>query len=475
MSGLGTALGLLYATLIVFHTNTNGLQFAPTPSTQIDTSTCGVSKGCFQVPAGCSFTNCDYLLTYQANGNNIVFELSSKVTSGTTEPYVAVGFSSDTKMGDDSVIGCLYVASSGQMNVYQSYNLGHTNIPITNTAFGLSSVEGGVKDGRITCRFSRQKTVVPHDPQVFDLTKPFYLMIARGAQSGGHLAMHSTSAGQLPVVSSEKIDLTALSKTGRSSGVSSEKLMKRAHAICMIIAWMLPAGLGIIIARYYKHSLNRQCLRRKLWFNLHRVCMVTVLCLTIVGIVTIVIAVGGFEMDEELPGRAHPILGIIVAILCILNPIMAQFRPHPDDERRPIFNWSHRIVGFTAHVFSMAAMLTGIQMGDFEIPNWTWMFVAVYIAVHFSAAIFLHVSKRIDEKNGNRRRRVSKEYSHDFVPLTEMNESIAGGVDDDAESEKRHRKIFDFSFDFIRQTLLLVYAIFVSALTLVLASYIAQG
>ena len=38
-----------------------------------------------------------------------------------------------------------------------------------------------------------------------------------------------------------------------------------------------------------------------------------------------------------------------------VQPIMAACRPHPDEKRRPIFNWAHWLVGSSAH------MLSGMQ------------------------------------------------------------------------------------------------------------------
>jgi hypothetical protein len=54
---------------------------------------CGVTKGCFLHPSGCTESNCEYLLTYRVNGDFIDFEMSARTTG-----YISVGFSYDKLM-----------------------------------------------------------------------------------------------------------------------------------------------------------------------------------------------------------------------------------------------------------------------------------------------------------------------------------------------------------------------------------------
>ncbi|XP_074646083.1 putative ferric-chelate reductase 1 homolog [Tubulanus polymorphus] len=445
---------------IAFFGIANG-QFSPTPSTQIDTSTCGVSKGCFRVPDGCSFTNCDYLLTYKANGNDIDFELSSKVISGTTAPYVAIGFSSDAKMGDDSVLACLSMASSNQMKIYQSYNRRYVNVAISQA--GLQPTKTGVvENGRITCTFSRQKTVAPPNAEIFDLAQKWHLLIARGTESAGALTKHSTSAGHLPVISSGDVDLSSVDPPKTSNKEESpEHMMKRAHAIFMILAWTLPSGLAILIARFYKEDFSVMCIKSKLWFQLHRISMVVVLVFTILGFILIFVAEGGFEMDSELPNAAHPILGIIVTVLCIANPIMALFRPDPTHEKRPIFNWSHRIVGGLSYLLANITIIIGFLMGEFKIPSWTVWLMGVYMIIYGIIFIALEVCNCIATK----KHKVDTEMKT-ISDDDKSNEAVAEEVDKGSSSSV---------VAILKKVLIAVYIVVAAILLITMIVYIAMG
>ena len=57
----------------------------------IDTSSCGESKGCLRLPAGCT-TQCDHLVTWRQDGDDIQMELEAG-----TPGWIAVGF---TKVQD---------------------------------------------------------------------------------------------------------------------------------------------------------------------------------------------------------------------------------------------------------------------------------------------------------------------------------------------------------------------------------------
>ena len=59
----------------------------------IDWSACGRSKGCFFYPKSCDGSDCKAAVTYEARGDEFIFEIS--VTSA---DFIAVGFSDDPVM-----------------------------------------------------------------------------------------------------------------------------------------------------------------------------------------------------------------------------------------------------------------------------------------------------------------------------------------------------------------------------------------
>jgi hypothetical protein len=81
---------------------------------------CDGVKGCLGLPGGSCIQerSCSALLTFAQR--NQFFELELWATNSPVNSFVAVGFSDDNKMGDDSVTECTVV--NGRVNVYMSRN-----------------------------------------------------------------------------------------------------------------------------------------------------------------------------------------------------------------------------------------------------------------------------------------------------------------------------------------------------------------
>ena len=57
------------------------------------TDGCGESKGCLRIPSGCTQPGCDFLATYQSQGEHVTFELY-----GRDIDWVAIGFNDAKSM-----------------------------------------------------------------------------------------------------------------------------------------------------------------------------------------------------------------------------------------------------------------------------------------------------------------------------------------------------------------------------------------
>lgn len=83
---------------------------------------CGEQKSCFGTPSGCIATrNCKAIVSTSVRGEQYEFELKTQ-----TGAYVAVGFSDDDKMGDDSTIEC--VRDGNGLNAYAGYTEARPNL-----------------------------------------------------------------------------------------------------------------------------------------------------------------------------------------------------------------------------------------------------------------------------------------------------------------------------------------------------------
>lgn len=346
----------------------------PAPTTQPPTTFtkdpgCGSSKGCY---SDCSGNSCGFLMTWAPDntGTNIAITLKGSVGSG--DRYVAFGLSSDKEMGGDSVTECTHVG--GNINVYNSKNNGKSNSRLAAAGqAGLTLVSSDFTDGVLTCSFTR--TVNGPTSDVFNLDGTTYnIFLAIGPAAPSNIGQHDS----IPDVSASAVSLQDITVDVTSAALSFP--LVKAHGSLMMVAWIFAASIGIVVARYFKNVWpDSTWFGQKIWFQIHRGCMVVVLLSTVAAFIIIFVDVGEYsEITGETYKKAHPVLGIIVTALCVLNPIMALFRPHPNTKNRPIFNWAHWAVGTTAHILGVVTIFFGVRLEKAGAPDYL-----IYVLVAF--------------------------------------------------------------------------------------------
>ncbi|XP_033737676.1 putative ferric-chelate reductase 1 homolog [Pecten maximus] len=356
--------------------------------------TCGTSKGCF---VSCEGDSCDYVVTWKDGPDYVDFEVSSKIEMDDVY-WIAIAFSNDLKMGDDDTVDC--IATKTKVIVTRSFNEGKRNIPLGSVEGmkGLSRTSGSFKDGILTCKFrrskpdlvTRRKRQAVSSKAMFDLNQKWYLMFGHGSGFERGTDLIKSMHGENPKVTPSRVDFQSVDVIGETARYPLIKV----HAILMIIAWILCTGVGIVAARYYKPVwTSTNIMGQRIWFQIHRTCMVTALVLTVIGFVIIFVEAGGYSQIPKIEGKeyvqAHPPLGIIVTILAIVNPIMSIFRPGPKDEKRPIFNWAHWSVGMLAHILSVIAICFGMEMKKSTAPSYSVWVVVGYVIYHVIMEIIL--------------------------------------------------------------------------------------
>ncbi|CAC5365646.1 unnamed protein product [Mytilus coruscus] len=149
-----------------------------------DGSECGKTRSCFRNGVkNCQHFECEYFLSYWMDKQKAVvdFELSGK-----SDGWLAVGFSSDRKMGGDAIFGCIYQYSRTMPIRAASFEDPHPHVrPEEKQNFAIKHSES--KNGYIYCRF-----IVPvkrRDSGV-DLTNEWVQFYARGNVSGGLMEKH---------------------------------------------------------------------------------------------------------------------------------------------------------------------------------------------------------------------------------------------------------------------------------------------
>ncbi|XP_045189026.2 putative ferric-chelate reductase 1 isoform X2 [Mercenaria mercenaria] len=353
-------------------------------------SGCGTTVGCFH---DCSGDTCSFLLTWLENGDDI--DMTFSCARSETDPYCAIGLSSNTKMGDDSVFECL--STSGTAQVYVSYNSGYSNSRLDQNQYGLSSITTSYSNGLLTCNFKRKKTftlaagrkkrAATSSSTYFDMNSDWYLLYAYGTNSGGTIGKHTSA----PLVSTVTADFQSVEDI---SATAIKRPLIKAHGILMVFAWVLFSTLGIFTARLYKTAWPEQVewMGAKPWFVIHRVCMISGLVLTLISFIMIFVDVGKYvEITGSTFKKSHPVLGIIVMCLVVINPVMAIFRPKPGTSKRIIFRVAHTLVGVAGQTMAIVNLFSGTVLDAIEISSGARIALGIYCGWIFAVEIGLFI------------------------------------------------------------------------------------
>ncbi|XP_048759187.2 putative ferric-chelate reductase 1 [Ostrea edulis] len=355
---------------------------------------CGETKGCF---AKCSGGQCDFIISWNDTGEHVQFEMKKKFSAmDPSDHWIAVGFSEDKRMGDDSVTEC--VQQNGFILVHQSFNqVSKSNTRLKQSGLGLSDVSGSYADGVFTCQFTRKKQL-PDEKEIFDLNNDYHMLFAYGVAVDGAKMRHGVR--DMPAVSSEPVDLQKHSNIKEKAVYFLVKI----HGILMIIAWVCLASIGIVAVRYYKTVwLEETCLRERIWYQSHKFCMVTLFVCVMVGVILIFVDIQGYsQIDGKSFHQAHPIMGLLVTLFTIANPIIAILRPLPGTVKRKIFNWIHWAVGTGAHFLAIVTIFAGVELAKARAPFYLTYILITYVCyllvIFFILEVHSFISKRAEHK-----------------------------------------------------------------------------
>lgn len=371
--------------------------FRTTPSMlpdPISTDVCGRSKGCYRNPPGCPADKCDILVTWTDSNQYVDFQLTAD-----TDGWVAIGFSDDLKMGKDEVWECAWNESQHRVNIRRSANTesGKNNI-VPKSSVGLHNEVGYVTNRRISCYFRQNKTVSGHAGL---FSQRSHLLLAKGkVNDKGIKLRHALEPNKYPYVSTQKVavgDRIDITHTARYALV-------KAHGCLMLIAWMMCASTALILAKYYKAMWpNDSLCGERVWFAVHRGCMIMCLFCTIAAFIIIFVHTYGYSQMPDYPDKAHPPLGICTTILCVLNPLIALCRPSEKNKWRPVFNWFHWLFGTCAAVLATPTIFIGLNLPKSHVPWWaTWVMVA-FMLFHLVIELLLEIHGCLNAKKQKNR------------------------------------------------------------------------
>ncbi|XP_043820363.1 putative ferric-chelate reductase 1 [Dromiciops gliroides] len=312
---------------------------------------CGKSKFCFSDPENCDPTDADcmFMSSELLSDRNFRFEMSSR-----SEGYVAIGFSSDTLMGNDDVYICLVNDTGSTVAVQHALTTGRTRptiLPLGN----VSNIETSYNDSVIKCSFITNNSISIEQSESDSL---YYIFLTVGPVQNGAIRKHPNT----PLITSQKVNISQPSQAG---GTSSRPILIKVHGSMMLIAWVTVGSVGMVFARFWKGVMVKQVLGKDLWFQVHRSLMTLTVVSTMIAFILPFIQAQGWSGNWP-----HPIMGCVVMSLAFLQPVVALFRPLPHHKRRFIFNWFHALTGFALRVLSDATIFLGFRMIDESSNGW---------------------------------------------------------------------------------------------------------
>ena len=147
------------------------------------------------------------------------------------------------------------------------------------------------------------------------------------------------------------------------------------HGVLMSISWVLLLPWGAFVARLRRTvGMNDADTKPAVWFRIHQPVQYVGVILMVVALVIIIVDAGVLTpevMAVSATGGAHQIVGIIVAVLAVSQPVFAFCRngcpgAHITEPAREAAHgkWyiAHAVIGFASLVLSMAALILGYRV-----------------------------------------------------------------------------------------------------------------
>ena len=271
--------------------------------------------------------------------------------------YLAIGFGSGM-VNSYAYVGWVDETGVGRVNTY--WIDGQDALTVHPTSENLKYVRCRSENGIITLEFTRplkppcSRDERPECKNIVDPTTPLKVIWAMGARwTDRRLSernMHS-------VTSSRPVRVLLM----RGSAEAEEDLrpVLAVHGFMMFLAWGILFPGGILAARYLKHVKGDG------WYKIHVYLQYSGLAIVLLALLFAVAELRGFYVSS-----VHVKFGIAAIVLACVQPVNAFLRPKKPsngevNSKRLLWEYSHVIVGRSAIVVGIAALISGMKhLGD---------------------------------------------------------------------------------------------------------------
>ncbi|XP_062619064.1 ferric-chelate reductase 1-like [Saccostrea cucullata] len=395
---------------------TTPIPISSTTGTPSDYPRCSKGFGCFKT---CPRESCDTIVQWKRRGKVVDFSVIYRLRNQ-NDKWVAIGISPTGKMPNTNVVMC--ILSNNEVHVLEGINEGYSFSVLPNTSLGLINITTSVIGQILNCSFSRQINVTGDFGNVYSLMKKYFIILGNGPVTLGNPRRHART----PVVSDERVDFLLNQTIGFKE---DSMLLYKLHGSLMIFAWIFLSSIGIITARYYKTERRDMMLcGDQVWFAIHRTAMTLAFIITTVAFVIIFMQVGTLLQvtDCGIYLKYHPILGITVMALTVVNPTIALFRCSPDHKYRHVFYYSHKFIGISAQIMAAITIYFGVNLEKSNTPVGTSSVVIGYVITYIIVEVLLESESYFSDMKGDDPERQSllqskgKEY-HSFNLQSKVN------------------------------------------------------
>eukprot|EP00076_Gallus_gallus_P043166 XP_025008704.1 ferric-chelate reductase 1 isoform X4 [Gallus gallus] len=247
-------------------------------------SGCGNTKFCLRNPSNCDPESAScFFLSFRQEKRSVVIEMS-----GASEGYLAFALSYDQWMGDDDAYLC--INKDHHVSVSTAYLKGRSP-PVLDSKNALEDVSWRLADGVLQCSFRRNISLPTYKGR-FNMNASYYIFLADGeASEGGPIYKHHRQ----PLITNGMYNVTGIPQD--IGGSRSPRLIK-AHGALMFVAWISTVSIGVVVARFFKPVWSHSFLfGKEIWFQVHRMLMLTTIMLTSFSFVLPFIYRGGWSKE----------------------------------------------------------------------------------------------------------------------------------------------------------------------------------
>lgn len=184
-----------------------------------------------------------------------------------------------------------------------------------------------------------------------------------------------------------------------------------AHGVLMTAGW----GVMLPIAALVAHTLRHH---EPLWFHVHRAAACAGLLLATCGWAIALAKFGGLNISlAGTPGNrlttSHAVVGMVVMILGLLQPVNAVVRPKAGSEVYAVFRRIHSAAGWVASIGGGANVVSGLLLFWHRAGRctgiWPFILYGSWVFAFFLGWILLHFRHR--KKNERAKKRKHSIYS----------------------------------------------------------------